>query len=64
MEALAKPESEINEDFNFWAAVHRDLKDAYVKYSKVFQNRVRTVLNEFRVIPEEDSEKSSQPLLR
>ena len=39
--ALARPDdqiTEINEDFNIWAAVN--LKGACLKYSKVFQNRV------------------------
>ena len=56
MEALAKPDGDINEDFNFWAAVPGNLKEAYLKYSRVFQNRVRTVLSEFRVIPEEEEQ--------
>ena len=49
IEAMAKPDDQINDDFDFWSAVV-NLKDPYLKYSKAYQSRVRTALNEFRFI--------------
>ena len=46
-EALAKPDTEINEDYDFWNAA-RNLKAAYVKFCNAYRNRVRNTLAEFR----------------
>jgi hypothetical protein len=55
MEALAKPNNEINEDYDFWNAV-RSLKAPYVKFCNVFNSRIRIVLAEYRVIPEDENQ--------
>ena len=53
MEALAKPYTDINEDY-FRAAVLK-LKDQYLKFCRAFGSRVRIALAEFRGIPEHES---------
>ena len=55
MEALAKPDTEINEDYDFWNAA-RNLKAPYVKFCNAFNNRVRITLAEYRVICEDESQ--------
>jgi hypothetical protein len=55
MEAMAKPDDQINDDFDFWSAVVI-LKDPYLKYSKAYQSRVRNALNELRVIAEDEDQ--------
>ena len=55
MEALAKPDIEINEDYDFWNAV-RNLKAPYVKFCNAFNSRIRIALAEYRIIPEDESE--------
>ena len=55
MEALAKPDTEINEDYDFWNAA-RNLKAAYVKFCNAYRNRVRNTLAEYRVICEDESQ--------
>ena len=40
MEALAKPDTEINEDYDFWNAA-RTLKAPYVKFCNAYKSRVR-----------------------
>jgi hypothetical protein len=39
MEALAKPDIEINEDYDFWNAV-RNLKAPYVKFCNAYNSRI------------------------
>ena len=55
MEALAKPDTEINEDYDFWNAA-RNLKAPYVKFCNAFKNRVGITLAEYRVICEDESQ--------
>ena len=55
MEALAKPDTEISEDYDFWNAA-RNLKAPNVKFCNAFKNRVRITLAEYRVICEDESQ--------
>jgi len=55
MEALAKPDTEINEDYDFWNAA-RTLKAPYVKFCNAFKSRVRVTLADYRVICEDESQ--------
>ena len=55
MEALAKPDIEIHEDYDFWNAA-RNLKVPYVKFCTAFNSRIRIALAEYRIIPEDESE--------
>jgi hypothetical protein len=55
MEALAKPDNEINEDYDFWNAV-RNLKAPYVKFCNAYNSRIRIVLAEYRIIPEDENQ--------
>ena len=55
MEALAKPETEINEDYDFWNAA-RTLKAPYVKFCNAYKSRVRVTLADYRVICEDESQ--------
>ena len=54
MEALAKPNTDINEDHDFWAAVFK-LKDPYLNICRIFASIIGISLAEFRVIPEDES---------
>ena len=53
MEALAKPDNEIDEDYDFWYAV-RNLKAPYVKFCNAYNSSIRIVLAEYRIIPEDE----------
>jgi hypothetical protein len=55
MEALAKPDIEINEDYDFWNAV-RNLKVPYVKFCNAFNSRIRIALAEYRIICEDENQ--------
>jgi len=55
MESLAKQDRDINEDFNFWALVP-SVKDSYLKFCKVFETRLRVVLADYRVIPDDEEQ--------
>ena len=55
MEALAKQDIDINEDYDFWNAV-RNLKAPYVKFCNAFNSRIRIALAEYRIIPEDENE--------
>ena len=45
MEALGKPDDQINNDFEFWNTnPASQLKDPFLKYCKVYQNRVQMAL--------------------
>jgi len=55
MEALAKPDTEINEDYDFWNAA-RTLKAPYVKFCNAHKSRVRVTLADYRVICEDESQ--------
>ena len=55
MEALAKPDSEINDDYDFWNAA-RHLKEPYLKYCRASQNRIRVVLADYRIIAEDEDQ--------
>ena len=55
MEALAKPDNEINDDYDFWNAV-RSLKAPYVKFCNAYNSRIRIVLAEYRIIPEDENQ--------
>jgi len=66
MEALAQPDDHINDDFDFWnpslsnnpnAACH--LKDLYLKYCKAYEKRVKVVLEDYRIIPEDEEQPTS-----
>ena len=48
------PDKDINEDFDFWTLV--PLKDSYLKFCKAFQNRVRVVLADCRIIPDDEEQ--------
>jgi len=55
MEALAKPDTEINEDYDFWNAA-RNLKAPYVKFCNAFNTRLRVTLADYRVICEDEGQ--------
>ena len=49
MEALAKQDNEINEDYDFWNAA-RNLKAPYVKFCNAYKSRFCINLAEYRAI--------------
>ena len=55
MEALAKPDNEINEDYDFWNAAPK-LKTPYLKFCNAHNNRLRNVLAEYRIICEDETQ--------
>ncbi len=55
MEAPAKPDNEINKDYDFWNAV-RNLKAPYVKFCNAYNSRIRIVLAEYRIVPEDENQ--------
>jgi len=55
MEAIAKFDSEINDDYDLWASLST-LKDGFLKYCKAYDNRLRHVLQDIRVLPEDEEE--------
>jgi hypothetical protein len=55
MDALAKPDTEINEDYDFWNAA-RTLKAPYVKLCNAYNSRVRVTLADYRVICEDENQ--------
>ena len=57
MEALAKPDTEINEDYDFWNAARTlQVKAPYVKFCNAHKSRVRITLADCRVICEDESQ--------
>ena len=55
MEALAKPNNEINEDYDFWNAVP-SLKTPYLKFCNAYKSRIRIALAEYRIVPEDENQ--------
>jgi len=55
MEALAKPDNEINEDYDFWNAAPK-LKTPYLKFCNAHNNRLHNVLAEYRIICEDETQ--------
>ena len=55
MEALAKPDNEINEDYDFWNAAPK-FKTPYLKFCNAHNNRLRNVLAEYRIICEDETQ--------
>ncbi len=55
MEALNKPDTNINEDYDFWNAA-RQIKTLYLKFCGVYQNGVRIALAEICIIPKDESQ--------
>jgi hypothetical protein len=53
MEALAKPDDKINEDFDFYSSVPT-LKDYFLKYCRSFESRVSKVLHNLRIETEDE----------
>ena len=53
MEALAKPDNEINEDFDLYSSVPM-LKEGFLKYCRSFDSRIRRVLHDFRIETEDE----------
>ena len=48
LQALAKPENELNDDFDFWASLP-NIKGPFIKHFQVFQARLGTVLHDYRI---------------
>ena len=55
MEALAKPDNEINEDYDFWNAAPK-LKTPYLKFCNAHNNRLHNVLAAYRIICEDETQ--------
>ena len=55
MEALAKQDNEINEDYDFWNAAPK-LKTPYLKFCNAHNNRLHNVLAEYRIICEDETQ--------
>ena len=55
MEALAKQDNEINEDYDFWNAAPK-LKTPYLKFCNAYNNRLHNVLAEYRIICEDETQ--------